>query len=155
MGVLDPTDHQSAIPPAVQREIDLLRARVDFPLADVDVLNLLQGSPEQIRGAAQKLHESAVKANAVPAAPAAPPVAAPPPAAVADVPPAGGGPVPVPGGGNVQPPEQVADAHYNDLMFKVEHKSASEQEREELFFLALRNGWNEQARKMASRPGRS
>lgn len=154
MAVDNPTDRQSAIPPAVQREIDLLRARVDFPLADVDVLNLLQGTPEQIRGAAQKLHESALKANAVPPAPP-PPAAAPPPAVTDNAPPAGGGPVPVPGSGQVQPPEQVADAHYNDLLYKAEHKTASEQEREELFFLALRNGWNDQARKMASRPGRS
>lgn len=150
-GEIEPPPAPPAINAAQQLEIERLKAKVAFPLADLDVLNLISGTPEQMQEAARKMHEQAVKANAVP-----PPAPAPAPAPVVptDAPPTGGGLVPVPGGGNVAPPEHVQAARYEELKFKVENKIATEFERTEFFMDALRGGWNRHVGKMAARPGR-
>lgn len=133
----------------MQREIQSLRLLVDFPLADRDIVDLLSGSPDQIRAAAQKLHEQAVAANAVPPPAPAP---APVPAVQQVAPPApGAAPAPVPGPGQVTPPESAPDARYQDLLFKVENKLADPMERQEFFMSALRNPWNEHAAKLNAR----
>lgn len=144
------------IPPAIQRQIDVLQARVEYPQAPADVLSLLNGNAEEIRGAAKRLHEMAVAAAVVPP----PPALAPAPADPANVPPAGGGPVPVPGSGQVTPPEHQTNARYEELQAKAERKSLDEFERDEFFLMALRGdngleGWNPHMQKLNERPGRA
>lgn len=144
----------------LMREVNMLRARVDFPLANQDILKLISGTPEQIRTAAQTLHEQAVKAEQVPApvpAPAPAPSAggpAPAPAQPQPTPQPAPGPAPVPGPGQVSPPEVVEDARYNDLLYKVENRIAEPHERQEFFMSALRNGWNGQVEQMNARHGK-
>lgn len=124
-------------------EANRLRARVEFPLASSDILDLISGTPEQIRGAAEKLHTQAAAA----AAAAAP---APAPAALQPTP----GPAPVPGPGQAQPPDHAADARRSELQYKVETRTAEPHERQEFFTTVLRDGWNEQVGRMAARNAR-
>lgn len=144
------------IPPAIQRQIDVLQARVEYPQAPADVLALLNGNGEEIRSAAKRLHEMAVAAAVVPA----PPAPVPAPAVPANALPAGGGPVPVPGVGEVIPPEHAPNARYEELATKAQYKTLDGQERDEFFLMALRGdngleGWNPHMQKLNERPGRA
>jgi len=147
-----------AIPREVQHQIDVLQARIEYPEAPADMLDLFNGDATQIKAAAKRLHEMAVAAKVVPPAPA-PPAPAPAPAVPAVEPPAGGGPVPIPPTGIVQPPEHQAAARYSELFGKVERRGATEDERQEFFMMALRGdnggGWNGHVQKLSERPGRS
>jgi hypothetical protein len=144
----------------LMREVDLLKAQVAFPLANQDILKLISGTPDQIREAAQTLHQQALAAQPAPI-----PVPAPVPAPSAGVPaPAPAqplpttqpapGPAPVPGPGQGEPPEAVADARYNDLLYKVENRIAEPHERQEFFMSTLKNGWNNQVEQMNARHGK-
>jgi hypothetical protein len=166
MAVADPNaPPQPLIPPSVQHQIDVLQARIEYPEAPADMLDLFNGDAAQIKAAAKRLHEMAVAAKVVPAPPAQPapvagePAPAPAPAAPAVVPPAGGGPVPIPGVGLVQPPEHQVAARYQELLGKVERRGATEDERQEFFMMSLRGdngeGWNGHIAKLRERPGRS
>jgi hypothetical protein len=147
-------------PADLMREVQMLRARVDFPLADQTILQLINGTPEQIRAAAQTLHEQAIKAQPAPVsapAPAPAPGASglvPAPAQPQPTPQPAPGPAPVPGPGQVSPPEVVEDARYNDLLYKVENRIAEPHERQEFFMSTLRNGWNSQVEAMNGRHGK-
>src|SRR5207249_11050479 len=119
-------------------------------------LALLNGSGEEIKTAAKRLHEVAVAAQVVPA----PPAAAPAPAVLANDAPAGGGPVPVPGPGQVTPPEHQPNARYEELATKAQYKTLDAPERDEFFLMALRGdngleGWNPHMQKLNERPGRA
>jgi hypothetical protein len=144
----------------LMREVNMLRARVDFPLADQDILQLISGTPDQIRSAAQKLHQQALAAQPAPTpapAPAPAPsagVPAPAPAQPQPTPQLAPGPAPVPGPGQGEPPEAVADARYNDLLYKVENRIAEPHERQEFFMSTLKNGWNSQVEQMNARHGK-
>lgn len=146
------------IPPAVQHQIDVLQARIEYPEAPADMLDLFNGDAAQIKAAAKRLHEMAVAAKVVPPAPV-PPAPAPPPAVTDPAPPAGGGPVPIPPTGIVTPPENQVSARYAELFGKVERRGATEDERQEFFTMALRGdngaGWNGHIEKLKARPGRS
>lgn len=162
MAVADPTQPPAPlIPPSVQHQIDVLQARIEYPEAPADMLDLFNGDAAQIKAAAKRLHEMAVAAKVVPpAVPPAPPAdPVPPPAVSAVVPPVGGGPVPIPGIGLVQPPEHQVAARYSELLGKVERRGATEDERQEFFMMSLRGdtgeGWNGHIAKLKERPGRS
>lgn len=155
MAVADP-NAPPAIAPEVQRELDMLRARVDFPLADQDLLRLMHGTGDEIRSAAQKLHEQAVKFQQTQLPPTQPaPTAtqppAPAPAQPQPTPSPAPGPAPVPAPTQAAPPEGVVDARYNELFYKVENRIAEPHERQEFFMSALRNGWNQQVEQMNAR----
>ena len=147
------------IPPGVQHQIDVLQARIEYPEAPADMLDLFNGDAAQIKAAAKRLHEMAVAAKVVPP-PAAPPAVPPPaPAVPANEPPAGGGAVPIPPTGIVVPPEHQVSARYVELQGKVERRASTEDERSEFFIMALRgdngDGWNGHIAKLKERPGRS
>lgn len=160
MAVADPNAPPAPlIPPSVQHQIDVLQARIEYPEAPADMLDLFNGDAVQIKAAAKRLHEMAVAAKVVP--PAAPPAAdpVPPPAAPPVAAPAGGGPVPIPPLGIVTPPEHQISARYAELLGKVERRGATEDERQEFFMMSLRGdtgeGWNGHIAKLKERPGRS
>lgn len=141
----------------LMREVNMLRARVDFPLADQDILKLISGTPDQIRDAASKLHQQALAAvPPVPAPPAAVPVVAgvPAPVPAQTLPTNQPALAPVPAPNQGEPPEAVADARYNDLLYKVENRIAEPHERQEFFMSTLRGAWNNQVELMNQRPGR-
>jgi hypothetical protein len=153
MAVNPPPAAPPAEPPVVtpeqyatqQDELNRLRALVEFPLADREILDLIHGSPEQIKAAAKNLHDKATAAAA-----AAQPQAPAPAPAPANVPPAPG-PAPVPGPGQANPPEQIEQARYGELFYKVENRIAEPHERQEFFMASLRNGWNQQVGQMKER----
>lgn len=147
-------------PEELMHEVNMLRARVDFPLANQDILKLISGTPEQIRAAAETLHQQALAAQPAPtpapAPPAPAPAAGPTPASAQPQPtpqPAPGpAPVPAPNGG--EPPAAVEDARYNDLLYKVENRIAEPHERQEFFMSTLRGAWNNQVEQMNARHGK-
>lgn len=149
------------IPPSVQHQIDVLQARIEYPEAPADMLDLFNGDGAQIKAAAKRLHEMAVAAKVVPAVAPPPPGTAPvpPPAEPANAPPAGGGPVPIPGTGLVTAPEHQVSARYAELQQKIEFRSSTPEERQEFFIMSLRGdnggGWNGHVQKLSERPGRS
>ena len=144
----------------LMREVQMLRARVDFPLANQDILKLISGTPDQIRSAAETLHQQAIAAQPAPTpapAPAPAPsagVPAPAPAQTQPTSQSAPGPAPVPAPNQGTPPEAVEDARYNDLLYKVENRIAEPHERQEFFMSALKNGWNDQVGQMNARNGK-
>lgn len=152
----------AGIPAEYLREMEILKARLDFPLADQDILKLLHGSAEEIRAVAEKTHKQQLAIQAAqqtppppqPPAPVAPAAGQPP--APAPVQPQqttqpAPGPAPVPGPGQVTPVDNLGDARYNELKYKVEIGTAEPHERQEFFMSAYRNAWNEHTTKMAAR----
>lgn len=152
MSVVDPAQ----IPPEFQRQMDLLKAQVQFPLADQELMSMIGGDSAQIMAAAKKLHEQALAAQAPPPAPA-PPVSAatqppaPAPAQPQLTPQPAPGPAPVPAPTQATPPEQVNEARYNELKYKLDAGIAEPHERQEFFMSSYRNAWNEHVGKMAAR----
>lgn len=160
MSVANPDAPASVIPIEYVREMEILKARLDFPLADQDILKLLHGNADEIRAIAEKTHKAALALQAAqqtqpaPVVPAAvqPPAPAPAPVQPQPTPNPAPGPAPVPGPGNVTPVDNVGEARYNELKYKVEIGTAEPHERLEFFNSAYRNAWNEHAEKVHARP---
>lgn len=120
------------------KELALAQTRLDFPKADAEILASFEGTPEALRGMAEKLHKREVERDAAIAA-------ATPPA-----PPAG---TPGPGGSTT-----AADAEaikYSELSAKVKGRYAEPWEVQTFLDLAFKNGWNSHnaERKVAVRGG--
>lgn len=146
------------IPPEFQRQMDMLKAQVKYPLADQEIMALIQGDAAAIESAAKKLHEQALAMQTpptpqppAPPAPAAVQPPAPAPAQPQPTPQPAPGPAPVPAPTQATPPDAVQEARYNELKAKVEYGIAEPHERLEFFTSAYRNTWNEHVGKMAER----
>jgi len=147
----------------LMREVEMLRAQVAFPLANQDILKLISGTPEQIRSAAETLHQQALAAQPAPIVAAPAPAPAPAPSAGGPAPASAQqqptpqpapGPAPVPAPNQGEPPAAVEDARYNDLLYKVENRIAEPHERQEFFMSTLRGAWNNQVEQMNARHGK-
>jgi hypothetical protein len=111
------------------RALALAQARVDFPRADAELLEQFQGTGEQIRSFAEKLH-----AKELARTPNPPPVS-------------------VPGPGNSTTAEDQVAARYAELKTKVlVYRNAEPYEREEFSQMAFAQTWNKhQADRKAGR----
>ena len=112
------------------RDLALATARADFPEADVAILGMFQGSPEDLRKMAESLHAKELERKA----------------ALSHSP----GPAPTPGPGGSPPAADVAAARYSELKSKVMGRYAEPWERDEFERLSYAQGWNQH---MADRRG--
>jgi hypothetical protein len=137
----------------LQLQNSRLQALADFPQADREILEMVQGTPEEIRSAAEKMHVKAVAA-ATTAQAAAPPVA-PPVAAPA----AATAPVPAPGPGAAAPPEDQSSVEQRRLRLQVKspalRKTIEPVILEEFFSNEWNTGWNKHIAERKATAGRT
>jgi len=108
---------------AQARALALAQARADFPQADASILETFQGTPENLRAMAEKLHAKELERQA----------------ALSH----GPGPAPIPGPGGSPSPADAANARYAELKSKVLTRYAEPWEREEFERLSFGRGWNQ------------
>lgn len=139
----------------LQLQNSRLQALADFPQADREILEMVQGTPEEIRSAAEKMHVKAVAAaSTAQAAATTPPPAAPPaPAATGAV------PVPAPGPGQAAPAEDQPTVEARRLKMQVKspalRKTIEPIVLEEFFSTEFNNGWNRHIAERKATAGRT